>query len=295
MLSLLDGADVLLDSSCGTLNQQLELDRGALLERFPALVMGRVTPFGDEGPWRDWKGSDLLHLALGGVAMNCGYDPDPRRHYDTSPVAPQVWQAYHIAGEQLAVGIVAALLYRLRTGEGQDVSCAVHEAVAKSTEVDLMSWVMRRAPLWRLTCRHAVETPTHTPNIAHTKDGRWYVSWGVSARDQAKLVPFLQRWDMAADLVPPGQDVDLRARAVPGTATASEATAHVQEVVVRFIRAFATTTCPGATRRKRGCSGRRCASRMKARLTSTGWPVAAMPRSITLSTAPRSPTPSANG
>jgi len=77
--------------------------------------------------------------------MNCGYDPDPSLHYDLPPIAPQLWHAYHIAGEQLVVGALAALLHRLRTGEGQDVSCAMHEAVSKNTELDLMSWVMRRA------------------------------------------------------------------------------------------------------------------------------------------------------
>ena len=241
---LLAGADILLDSSCGKLSSQLGMDRAALLGRYPALVVARMTPFGDDGPWSSWRGSDLIHLALGGVAMNCGYDPDPRRHYDTPPIAPQVWHAYQIAGEQLAVGVVAALLHRNRTGEGQEVSCAVHEAVAKSTEVDLMSWVMRRAPLWRLTCRHAVETPTHTPNIAHTKDGRWYVSWGVSARDQAKLVPFLAEWGMQADLEPPSGDADLRARSVPGTVAGTERTAHVQEVIGRFIRAFCHDDMP---------------------------------------------------
>ena len=241
---LLAGADILLDASGGALNRQLGLDRAALLARHPALVVARMTPFGDSGPWAGWQGSDLVHLALGGVTMNCGYDPDPRRHYDTPPIAPQVWHAYHIAGEQLAVGALAAVLHRNRTGEGQEVSCAVHEAVAKSTEVDLMSWVMRRAPLWRLTCRHAVETPTHTPNIAHTKDGRWYVSWGVSARDQANLVPFLSEWGMQADLEPPGSGADLRARSVPGTVAGNERTAHVQEVIGRFVRAFSHEDMP---------------------------------------------------
>ena len=238
LLGLLDGADILLDTSAGELNRQLGLDRAALAARFPALVTARITPFGDDGPWRGWKGSDLVHLALGGVTMNCGYDPDPTKVYDTPPIAPQLWHAYHIAGEQMAVGILAAVLHRTRTGAGQDVSCAVHQAVAINTEVDLMSWVMRRAPLWRLTCRHAVEAPGHTPNISHTKDGRWFVSWGVGARDQANLVPFLSRWDMQADLQPPGEDADLRARSVPGTVAASERAAHVQEVIGRFVRAF---------------------------------------------------------
>jgi crotonobetainyl-CoA:carnitine CoA-transferase CaiB-like acyl-CoA transferase len=238
LLALLDGADILLDSSCGKLSEQLGLDRAALARRFPSLVVGRMTPFGDEGPWAGFKGSDLVHLALGGVTMNCGYDPNPALQYDTPPIAPQVWHAYHIAGEQLAVGLVAAILHRSRTGEGQDVSCAVHEAVSKNTEVDLMSWVMRRVPLWRLTCRHALETPGHTPNISATKDGRWYVSWGVGARDQVNLVPFLTRWNMQADLAPPGADADLKARNVPGTLAASERSSHVQEVIARFIRAF---------------------------------------------------------
>ena len=134
-----------------------------------------MTPFGDDGPWADFKGSDLIHLALGGVMMNCGYDPDPSLQYDTPPIAPQIWHAYHIAGEQLATGIIAALIapppHRRRA---RTFRCAVHEAVSKNPELDIMHWVMRRVPLWRLTCRHAVETPNHSPSISHTKDGRWY-------------------------------------------------------------------------------------------------------------------------
>ena len=119
MLHLLEGADVLLDASCGALKQALGVDLNA---RFPTLVTARMTPFGDDGPWADFKSSDLIHLALGGVMMNCGYDPDPNLQYDTPPIAPQIWHAYHIAGEQLATGIIAALIHRHRTGQGQDVS-----------------------------------------------------------------------------------------------------------------------------------------------------------------------------
>ena len=132
LLRLLQGADILLDSSCGALNTALGLSRARLNERFPKLVTARMTPFGDDGPWADFRGSDLIHLALGGVMMNCGYDPNPNWQYDTPPIAPQVWHAYHIAGEQLATGIVAALIARHRTGQGQDVSVAVHEACRRT-------------------------------------------------------------------------------------------------------------------------------------------------------------------
>src|SRR5205807_5559706 len=186
---LLSGADILLDASCGALNEVLGLDRAALNARYPALVTARMTPFGDDGPWKDFKGSDLIHLALGGGMMNCGYDPDPNLEYDTPPIAPQIWHAYHIAGEQLATGIIAALIHRKRSGEGQDVSVAIHEAVSKNPEQDIMYWVMRRVPLWRLTNRHAAEFPNHSPGICHTKDGRWFITHGMGARDLKNLVP----------------------------------------------------------------------------------------------------------
>ena len=108
--------------------------------------------------------------------MNCGYDPAPDGKYDLPPIAPQMWHAYHVAGEQLSMAILAALMFRFRTGKGQQVSCAIHEAVAKCTEVDLMTWVMRRSPVLRQTCRHAREAISPHPTIAHTKDGRWVMA-----------------------------------------------------------------------------------------------------------------------
>jgi crotonobetainyl-CoA:carnitine CoA-transferase CaiB-like acyl-CoA transferase len=244
LLRLLAGADVLLDASCGALNIALGLDRATLNARFPALVTARMTPFGDDGPWKDFQASDLIHLALGGIMMNCGYDPDPTLEYDTPPIAPQIWHAYHIAGEQLATGIIAALIHRHRTGQGQDVSTAVHEAVSKNPELDIMHWVMRRVPLWRLTNRHAVETPNHSPSISHTKDGRWFISHGMGARDLKNLVPLLAKYGMQADLQPPPPDADLKARNVPGSQAGDETRAHMLDVVQRFVRAWTYKDMP---------------------------------------------------
>ena len=114
-----------------------------------------------------------------------------------------MWHAFHIAGEQLAFSIVAALLYRWRTGRGQRVSCAIHEAVAKSTEVDLMTWVMRRALVVRQTCRHAREGVTPHPSIVHTKDGRWVMAnLGTRPGETAQLVALLAKYGIDAGLDP---------------------------------------------------------------------------------------------
>ncbi|SAL15321.1 L-carnitine dehydratase/bile acid-inducible protein F [Caballeronia choica] len=236
-LDLLGHADILLDSSCGRLARELQLDQ-PLTERYPHLIVARITPFGDSGPWKDYRASDLIHLALGGVMMNCGYDPEPDGSYARPPIAPQVWHAYHIAGDQTAVAIVAALLHRKQTGEGQDLSCAVHQAVAINTELDLMSWVMRRAPLMRQTARHAAEATNSMLNISPTADNRWNMTWGVSARDKARLVPFLQHYDKAEDLRPPASDSDLSARDTPGSARLDKEAEHMLEVIQRFVASY---------------------------------------------------------
>lgn len=244
LAQLIHGADIFLDARSDTRSRTAEFQPPALQSKFPGLILARITPFGDVGPWKDYQASDLVHLALGGVMMNCGYDQNPAGQHDLPPIAPQLWHAYHIAGEQLAIGVMAALIHRRRTGEGQLVSCSVHEAVSKNTELDLMSWVMRRAPLQRQTCRHAVEKPTHIPNICHTKDGRWYISWGVSVRDRAALVPFLGKYGMAGELIPPDESENSNARNIPGSAPSGRPAEQALETICRFVRAHTYEEMP---------------------------------------------------
>ncbi len=238
LLRLLEGTDVLLCGHKAALAQATGMDLAALGERFPTLITARITPFGDEGPWKDFASSDLVHLALGGVMMNCGYDPDPTGHYDLPPIAPQAFHASHIAGEQALVGILGALVARDGSGLGQDVSCAVHSAVATSTEMDLMNWVMRAAPQHRQTCRHSAEVLNPATPLAQTKDGRWNLGWMVTAGDEANVVRFLQTHGAAHDLTLPDGQRDPKKRDVPGAVPFDEHRAHVFEVVQRFVRGF---------------------------------------------------------
>jgi crotonobetainyl-CoA:carnitine CoA-transferase CaiB-like acyl-CoA transferase len=243
--ALLAGADILLESTPkGTLDA-LGLGASALRDEFPGLIHARVTPFGDDGPWSEFKACDLVHLALGGVMMNCGYDPAPDGKYDLPPIAPQMWHSYHVAGEQLSMAIIAALLFRHRTGSGQQVSCAVHEAVAKSTEVDLMTWVMRRALVLRQTCRHARESISPHPTIAHTKDGRWVMAnLGNRPDDGLKLIALMERYGIEPGLDPQNATPPRYGRFVPGTAPDKSKRDPAMEAVARFVRAFTYENIP---------------------------------------------------
>ncbi len=175
-----------------------------------------------------------------------------------------------------SMAIMAALMYRFRTGKGQQVSCAVHEAVAKCTEVDLMTWVMRRAPVYRQTCRHARESVSPHPTIAHTKDGRWVMAnLGNRADDGEKLVALLERYG-----IEPGSIRRRPRRRAPGASfRAPRPTRRSAIRPWRPCRASCapspTRTCPGARRRRPACCGRRCASRTRTPSISTGWSAAA--------------------
>ncbi len=231
LLNLLGTADLFLDARPKSDLEQQGPDEEAVRKANPDIVIARMSPFGDSGPWADYRGSDLVHLALGGPMMNCGYDPQPDGTYDTPPIAPQMWQAYHIAGELTVMNAIGALIDRGRSGRAQTLHTAVHDAVAKNTELDLMSWVYRRARFFRQTCRHAAEVVSPLPMIGPTKDGRWVMAL-PRGRSQS-LIDFLDSYDMAADLkdeAPESGGANTRSR--------GETAAHLQEVSQRLIRKF---------------------------------------------------------
>lgn len=239
LLGLLEGADVLLRSVSPATVGMPELGGSLPTSRFDQLIDARISPFGEAGPWSEFKGSDLVHLALGGVMANCGYDPEPNGGYDLPPVAPAMWHSYHIVGEQVAIGILAALLSRAGNGKGQEVVCAIHEAVAKCTEADIMSWVMRRAPMFRQTCRHSAEVVDDSLTIASPKDGRWVMSMLLGDRDAERLFDFVKSYGLVPE-IDHGDEAQVTggARDVPGTAGLSARGREASQLALRLVRQF---------------------------------------------------------
>ncbi len=71
---LADTADVVLKSYPPGYLPSIGLGYRELEGSNPRLVMCSLTPFGQQGPWRDYRTSDLVHLAVGGQMGECGYD-----------------------------------------------------------------------------------------------------------------------------------------------------------------------------------------------------------------------------
>jgi len=103
------------------------LDVDALRAANPRLVVASITPFGRSGPYRDWKASDTVAQAMGGMMYVNG-------HPDGPPLRSLGLQAYHQAGIFAAIGIVSALIARDTTGRGQLVDVSLQAAVAAALE-----------------------------------------------------------------------------------------------------------------------------------------------------------------
>ena len=122
MRRLVDGADVLVENfRPGTL-ERLGLAPDDLIARNPALVVLRVTGFGQDGPYAGRPGFATLAEAMSGFAAING-EPDGR------PLLPPVALTDEIAAVVGAFAVMVALRHRDRTGEGQVIDVNLLESM----------------------------------------------------------------------------------------------------------------------------------------------------------------------
>lgn len=128
--SLLDDADIVIESGHPTSLRSYGVNAEDEVQRRPAVIWARITPFGVDGPLSNWLGSDLVCAAAGGFLALAGYpDEAPTRAYGD--------QALRMAALHSAVGIAMALLERDASGHGQLVDVSIQEAVATALENSL--------------------------------------------------------------------------------------------------------------------------------------------------------------
>lgn len=120
---LLDRADVLIDGLGLDRLTELGHSHQALLEAHPRLVVASITPFGLSGPYRDLRASDLAVVALGGLLNMVGF---PERE----PLQLGGSQLQYAAGLSAFTGIMAAVVYRDRSSQGQLIDVSMLETVA---------------------------------------------------------------------------------------------------------------------------------------------------------------------
>jgi crotonobetainyl-CoA:carnitine CoA-transferase CaiB-like acyl-CoA transferase len=119
---LIATADVVLDNFRPGVMDRIGLSRDELRRLKPDLVVAHITGFGNDGPYRDRPSFDFIAQAMSGfMSVNGAEGQAPAR------AAPPLSDL--IAGAYAAMGICAALVRRERTGQGEEVSTALTDAM----------------------------------------------------------------------------------------------------------------------------------------------------------------------
>ena len=124
---LVSTADVVVESFQPGYLDSFGLGYQHLGEELPGLIYSSITPFGQTGPYRDYRASDLVGFAMGGYMYVTGWPETPPN---------KLWgmQAYQTTSNRAYIGILIAIFHRLATGQGQYVDVSMQEAVATTTE-----------------------------------------------------------------------------------------------------------------------------------------------------------------
>jgi len=169
-LRLVEGADVAVEGWRPGVAERLGVGPDACLARNPRLVYGRMTGWGQDGPLAAEAGHDIDYLAVAGALEPIGRAGGP-------PVPPLNLVAdFGGGGMLLAVGILAALLERERSGRGQVVDAAMVEGTALLTT---MLHGFRAAGLWAgERGENLLDSGAPFYDVYETADGR-YVAVGA--------------------------------------------------------------------------------------------------------------------
>ncbi len=120
---LAEGADAIIESYHPGHLDNLGLGYASLREANPGLVMASITPFGQTGPYRDYRGPDIVVAALSGFMYMHG-EPD------RAPLNSTVPQVFLLAATHAAQAILLALHHRERTGRGQYIDVSALQSIA---------------------------------------------------------------------------------------------------------------------------------------------------------------------
>lgn len=145
----------------------------ALEAQHPETIVTSVTPFGRNGPYRDFAASELVLEAMSGHLFLTG---DPKRE----PLKIFGHQALLQAGVTAAAGIMSALFWRDATGEGQEVDVAVADSLAICVGDAPHQWNTRRILLRRNKSRNNKPEPKmgYPSNTLPCKNGYVHLRYG---------------------------------------------------------------------------------------------------------------------
>jgi len=166
---LLAKADILIESFPPGHMASLGLGYDDLKEELPDLIYCSITPFGQTGPYRDYKANSIALMALCGLMYVSG-DPD------REPLATGGYPADYFAALDAWVAVLAALAFREREGGGQYIDVSMLESLGCADEYNTGMYSFMGAIRRRYYSRHLFSYPM---DIYACRDGQVVVVPGA--------------------------------------------------------------------------------------------------------------------
>ena len=135
-LRLAQTADVVLESFAPGRMKELGLGYEVLSEINPGLILVSISAFGQSGPYRDYRATDIVFWAMSGNMSITGEASAPPAHVSDD------YQSFLHAGGDAVIGALIALMQRHRTGRGQHVDLSIQEATSRGLYQITGSWDM---------------------------------------------------------------------------------------------------------------------------------------------------------
>lgn len=132
-------SDVVLANFSPGVLERLGMDYASLRSVKPDIIVASMPAFGDTGPLRDMVAYAPIIQAMSGMMSLVGYPPD-----EGEPLVGELQAAWSdtVAALCAALGVVAALMHRNRTGQGQYVEAAHLESTAALLGVPMLEYQM---------------------------------------------------------------------------------------------------------------------------------------------------------
>lgn len=178
-LKLMEGADAVFEGFRPGVMERLGLGPDVALKRNPKLVYGRMTGWGQTGPYAKAAGHDMNYIAITGALHAIGTSE--------KPIPP-----LNLVGDfgggalYLAFGLLAGVIQARETGKGQVIDCAMTDG---SASLMAMFYGFKAMGIWKDERRNnLLDGGAHFYDTYQCSDGRWVSIGSIEPQFYALLL-----------------------------------------------------------------------------------------------------------
>jgi benzylsuccinate CoA-transferase BbsE subunit len=194
---LVKNSDFIIESFQPGYLKNIGLDYEVLDSIKKGIIVTSITAFGQSGPYKDYKATDLITMSMAGFLNQTG-DPD------RAPLQMSIPQACLLASADGAVGTMIAYYHRERSGLGQQVDVSMQQSAAwflanLIPALELNGSIIKRSGIYRLG-----NTNTIQRQVWNCKDGYvFYFMLGgkVGSKTFRELVNWMETEGMATEFL----------------------------------------------------------------------------------------------